>query len=996
MTVEGRITILYIGLFTMLAVLGPVAAAQSERRECAYMEQPEAQTKRFGDKYGNLEKGSKAGTVYLENATIRCNDAGRCFGVWREENNEFHQEIQGCWLGSDNFSVCNGRCVVTNPPQVVNNKTLRFCCCNKDMCNMNFTDDFPSPTTAQPPRSRRLYREVAIVVPFATAFMVAVLIVLLFFYRILRRHGKHTLHSLDVLESVFSPPSLDLDNLKLMELIGRGRYGSVYRGSLDERSVAVKVFIAANRQQFTNEQMIYRVLLEHENIARFLDTEERIGTEGRTEFLLLLEFYPHGSLCTYLNGCTVDWLSSCRLALSVTRGLAYLHTEIRRGDVYKPAVSHRDLNSRNVLVKTDGSCVINDFGLAMILTEKRPPGRGDEDNCSISEVGTVRYMAPEVLEGAVNLRDCETALKQVDVYALGLLYWETFMRCCDLFPGETVPAFQMAFQAEVGNHPTIEDMQAVVSREKERPKFPEAWKENSLTVHLLKETMEDCWDQDAEARLTAQCVEQRLAELLSIWEREKSASPALNPSSALYNHRNISTGHQTPKMGSHPSTNTEDNDTSADPPSVGGTNPAEKNRNCINYEWQQAQSRQPDTESSSPTPVSESCTANQAPPGDGIGPLCVQLTQEDLEIPKLDPSEVQRNLRESSDESLMEHSQKQFCSPEKVISHSPFFPLMNIASEASGSQGSSRNADTPVTILPKQQNVPKRPSSLSLHAKHSSKTSSSSSLRMKFGKLGKSNLKKVETGVAKSCVVNPAHEAQPITVANNDAATANKHTTGSAHEPAGEVSSEDLTFGLLTTSPDEQEPLLSREACPDNANNYNSNNNNGEGNGDAEGGGEGGENSENVGSTGEASSASNTEPVAPPDTHPPPPTVPPQAQSQAQIHGEALLRHNRVRRPERPNSLDLSVTTLPLLGGRSDGDVTEGSADKIKKRVKTPYALKKWRPTSWVITTETLDAEVNNNSRHGGQNQAGTSRPKSASAVYLGSRFSTDPNDCDF
>lgn len=51
------------------------------------------------------------------------------------------------------------------------------------------------------------------------------------------------------------------------------------------------------------------------------------------------------------------------------------------------------------------------------------------------QVGTVRYMAPEVLEGAVNLRDCEAALKQVDVYALGLLFWECFMRCADLFPG---------------------------------------------------------------------------------------------------------------------------------------------------------------------------------------------------------------------------------------------------------------------------------------------------------------------------------------------------------------------------------------------------------------------------------------------------------------------------------------------------------------------------------------------------------------------------------
>lgn len=42
----------------------------------------------------------------------------------------------------------------------------------------------------------------------------------------------------------------------------------------------------------------------------------------------------------------------------------------------------------------------------------------------------------------------------------------------------------MAFQAEAGNHPTFEDMQVLVSREKQRPKFPEAWKENSLVSYL--------------------------------------------------------------------------------------------------------------------------------------------------------------------------------------------------------------------------------------------------------------------------------------------------------------------------------------------------------------------------------------------------------------------------------------------------------------------------------------------------------------------------------
>lgn len=57
-------------------------------------------------------------------------------------------------------------------------------------------------------------------------------------------------------------------------------------------------------------------------------------------------------------------------------------------------------------------------------------------------------------------------------------------------------------------------------------------------VRSLKETMEDCWDQDAEARLTAQCAEERLAELLLIWDRDKSVSPTLNPTStALHNHR---------------------------------------------------------------------------------------------------------------------------------------------------------------------------------------------------------------------------------------------------------------------------------------------------------------------------------------------------------------------------------------------------------------------------------------------------------------------------
>ena len=45
-------------------------------------------------------------------------------------------------------------------------------------------------------------------------------------------------------------------------------------------------------------------------------------------------------------------------------------------------------------------------------------------------------MSPEVLDGAVNLRDCESALKQVDIYAMGLVLWEIATRCKNLFPGK--------------------------------------------------------------------------------------------------------------------------------------------------------------------------------------------------------------------------------------------------------------------------------------------------------------------------------------------------------------------------------------------------------------------------------------------------------------------------------------------------------------------------------------------------------------------------------
>ncbi|XP_057191230.1 bone morphogenetic protein receptor type-2 isoform X2 [Triplophysa rosa] len=1042
--VLNRASLLSLGLCSVL-LLSAVAAAQSEEREreCA-----------SNDQHQQVDEQSVAGEP-RENNTILCSKSSRCYGLWEKTHDgEIRLVKQGCWAYiSDQQDCHDDRCVVTTTPSQIQNGTYRFCCCSTNMCNINFTENWvPSPTSTTT-HQQPLHRDEAIFIALASVSIVAVLIVALFFgYRMMIGECKQGLHNLDMIEAAPSEPSLDLDSLKLLELIGRGRYGSVYKGSLDERPVAVKVFTYANRQNFVNERSIYRIpLLEHENIARFIVGDERLTADGRMEYLLVMEYYPHGSLCRYLSLHTLDWVSCCRLAHSLTRGLAYLHTELLRGDVYKPAVSHRDLNSRNVLVKNDGMCVISDFGLSMKLTGNRLVRPGEEDNAAISEVGTIRYMAPEVLEGAVNLRDCESALKQVDMYAIGLIYWETFMRCTDLFPGETVPEYQMAFQAEAGNHPSFEDMQVLVSREKQRPKFPEAWKENSLAVRSLKETMEDCWDQDAEARLTAQCAEERMAELLLIWERNKPVSPTINPmSTALQNERNLTHSRRAPKMGSYPdyssSSYIEDHEgmvknlqgdvSTSGTSSLGGMGvsginsgmpvPGEKNRNSINYERQQAQARLPSPETSGAslsttttttgltpstvmTTISESGHSEDTGAG-GSMPVCLQLTEEDLETTKLDPKEVDKNLKESSDENLMEHSQKQFSAPDPLSSGSSslLYPLIKLATEVTGGSGAGGQADfgmgsngmgdapTAMYPLPKQQNLPKRPTSLPLNTKNPARESTST--RLKFGK-HKSNLKQVEMGVAKMNTV-VAVEPHLVTVTNNGPsirssvgvvvvngygggngagsieAFGNTNPTGPQDDGGApllqsQLSGEDSRLNInINSSPDEHEPLLRREqlAARDHSGRTNSNNNN-----------------SNNHSTASAT-VSSVCALPPAEEQMETLACPPGA---SDGRDGVPLRQNKPRRPERPNSLYLSTSSQESshLNEAVSQVGKAGSAEKIKKRVKTPYSLKRWRPSTWVISTETLDGEVNNNGRSqqtaAGGNHTSSGQSKSSIAVFL-------------
>ena len=88
------------------------------------------------------------------------------------------------------------------------------------------------------------------------------------------------------------------------------------------------------------------------------------GTGSWTQMLLITEYHENGSLYDYLQSNELDVESLLSLICSIAAGIAHLHTEIF-GTQGKPAIAHRDIKSKNILVKRNNECVIAVFGLAV-------------------------------------------------------------------------------------------------------------------------------------------------------------------------------------------------------------------------------------------------------------------------------------------------------------------------------------------------------------------------------------------------------------------------------------------------------------------------------------------------------------------------------------------------------------------------------------------------------------------------------------------------------
>uniref|UniRef100_H3A6B9 receptor protein serine/threonine kinase n=1 Tax=Latimeria chalumnae TaxID=7897 RepID=H3A6B9_LATCH len=291
--------------------------------------------------------------------------------------------------------------------------------------------------------------------------------------------------------------------ITLLECVGKGRYGEVWRGQWQGENVAVKIFSSRDEKSWFRETEIYNtVLLRHDNILGFIGSD-MTSRNSSTQLWLITHYHENGSLYDYLQHNTMDAGGCLNFALSIASGLVHLHTEIF-GTEGKPAIAHRDLKSKNILVKKNSQCCIADLGLAVIHSQTN----NQLDVGNNPKVGTKRYMAPEVLDESIQI-DCFDAYKRVDIWAFGLVLWEITRRT---YSNGIVEEYKPPFYDMVPNDPSFEDMKKVVCIEQQRPNIPNRWFSDP-TLSTLAKLMKECWYQNPSARLTALRIKKTLVKI---------------------------------------------------------------------------------------------------------------------------------------------------------------------------------------------------------------------------------------------------------------------------------------------------------------------------------------------------------------------------------------------------------------------------------------------------------------------------------------------------
>ncbi|KAM9455257.1 bone morphogenetic protein receptor, type IBb isoform 2-T3 [Clarias gariepinus] len=448
-----------------------------------------------------------------------CRTDGYCFTMVEEKDGNPSVITSGCLgLAGSEF-----QCRDTGSP---NMRRAMECCNDRDYCNRDLHPTLP-PIKMPNDEDNSIHKRALFISVGVCSFLLLIIFVLCYFWY--KRQELRPRYTIGLeRDETYIPPGESLKDLieqsqssgsgsglpllvqrtiakqiQMVKQIGKGRYGEVWMGRWRGERVAVKVFFTTEEASWFRETEIYQtVLMRHENILGFIAADIK-GTGSWTQLYLITDYHESGSLYDYLKSTTLDTRALLRLAYSAVSGLCHLHTEIF-GTQGKPAIAHRDLKSKNILVKKNGTCCIADLGLAV----KFISDTNEVDIPPNTRVGTKRYMPPEVLDETLNRNHFQSYI-MADMYSFGLILWEIARRCVS---GGIVEEYQLPYHDQVPTDPSYEDMRDVVCIKRQRPSFANRWTSDECLRQMGK-LMSECWAHNPGSRLTALRVKKTLAKM---------------------------------------------------------------------------------------------------------------------------------------------------------------------------------------------------------------------------------------------------------------------------------------------------------------------------------------------------------------------------------------------------------------------------------------------------------------------------------------------------
>ena len=197
---------------------------------------------------------------------------------------------------------------------------------------------------------------------------------------------------------------------RILEQIGRGGMGAVYRGERADdhfrQQVAIKVVRGGladdfSIQRFKAERQIL-ANLDHPNIARLLDG----GATGDGQPYVVMEYVQGRPIDAYADAHRLPLRERLGLFRTVCSAVAYAHQRL---------VVHRDIKPANILVTEQGDVKLLDFGIAKILDGAESGQTGDA-TVTMVRLMTPEYASPEQIRG-------EPVTTATDVYSLGVVLY---------------------------------------------------------------------------------------------------------------------------------------------------------------------------------------------------------------------------------------------------------------------------------------------------------------------------------------------------------------------------------------------------------------------------------------------------------------------------------------------------------------------------------------------------------------------------------------------